>query len=236
MECDDGKTYLVKFAGPTKAAVNELVGQSLARLVGLPVPESALVEVPESMVDGARDLRSRGIRPGTHHGTEMISGALELGQFLRGHPGSGLSNEAVLPLTICHDNWILTRDRDRDDNHLVHRLDGGFRYVMVDFSHGFTGPDWTADSIEQGSYLRVLMPVHPTLAWLVVGLSSFEPALKPIEAVSDSQIESIVAAVPAEWGLTEDESSCLSGFLETRRGLLREVLSSSRGRFPNWKG
>jgi hypothetical protein len=105
---------------------------------------------------------------------------------------------------------------------------------MVDFTHGFTGPSWTADSIEQGSYLRILMPTHPVAAEAVTGFASFRPTLERIEALGDSEIEEVVAAVPRPWGVTEEESLCLINFLELRRGLIRSVLTSNRASFPNW--
>lgn len=237
MACDDGKSYLVKFAGPNKSAVNEYVGQTLARRVGLPAPPSVFVDVPQVLIAAAPDLRRRRVGAGLHHGSQMVSGALELGQFLRANPGGvGLVNLDHLPQTLCHDNWVLTRDRERDDNHMVENLgDGRYRYTMVDFSHGFTGPDWTADSIEQGSYLRVLEPVHPFITDLVTGTASFEPVLTRIESTTDEQIEALVSSIPPAWNVSPDELSCLTSFLEVRRGLLREILTSvKRLSFPHW--
>ena len=110
--------------------------------------------------------------------------------------GLGLANFEVLPGTICHDNWVLTRDRERSDNHLVRSLDGRWMYVMIDFTHGFTGPDWTADALEQGSYLRVWMPTHRIVAGAVRGLDSLRPTLDRIEAVTDTEIEDVLASMP----------------------------------------
>ena len=234
MECDDGKTYIVKFAGIDKSAINEFVGQTLARAVGLPVPDSAFVEVGEDVVSSAKDLTGRKVYAGIHHGSEMVPRAMELGQFLRQHPGGLVGNIASLPQTICHDNWVLVRDRERDDNHLFAPADGVFRYVMVDFSHGFTGQGWTADTIEQGTYDRVPVPVHTVLAGLVRGVESFEPVLSRIESLPDSVIDEALSAVPSAWALNPEETGCLAGFLQLRRSMLRGILLSGKGAFPNW--
>ena len=234
--CDDGKTYVVKFAGPAKAALNEFVGQALAELVGLPVPGASLVEVDADLVAGSSDMRYRGIAPGLHQGSEMVPDCFDLDGWLdrSSQGGANLANADALPGTICHDNWILTGDRYRADNHLVQRLDGGFRYLMLDFTHGFTGPYWTADTLEQASYIRTLVPAHPLVADAVKGSGSFQPTLGRIEALKDSQIEAVVDAIPRSWGLTDEEGECLIYFLELRRGLLSSVLTSNRSSFANW--
>jgi hypothetical protein len=236
IQCDDGKTYVVKFAGQTKVAVNEFVGQALAAAVGLPVPGASLVEVSSELVASSSDMRYRAIAPGLHQGSEMVPDSLDLDGWRdrSSSEGTKLVNDWALPAAICHDNWILTVDRDRSDNHLVQFLDGGFRYLLLDFTHGFTGPSWTADSLEQASYLRRLVPVHPVMAGAVTGPASIRPTLERIEALGDPQIEAIVGDVPPSWGLTEEEGECLVNFLKLRRGLLRSVLAANKRSFPNW--
>jgi hypothetical protein len=237
IECDDGKTYVVKFADGTKTVVNEFVGHALARAVGLPVPAAAFVVLGADLIGGSSDLTYRAVGTGPHVGSELIPDVMDFDQFgrLGQQQAVELSNAGVLPGTLCHDNWVLTRDRDRSDNHLVQALNGEFRYTMVDFTHAFTGPAWTADAIEQGSYLRVLMPMHPFVAVSVAGLASFIPTLEKVEAVGDSEIEEIVSAIPQSWGIAEEERLLLVNFLELRRGLVRGVLTSNRARFPNWR-
>ncbi len=236
MECDDGLTYLVKFSKGSRAAVNEHLGHWLAHTAGLPTPPSALVEVSSEMIAHSNDLQNRAIEPGLHQGSEVVANASDLSQILNRQTSldQELVNSEVLPGTVCLDNWILTQDRDRAENHLLQAVPGGFRYFMVDFTHSFTGPNWTVDSLEQGSFLRVPMPVLPEIAVLVRGPSSFESTLRRIEAVPDSVIEEIVAAIPGEWGITEEERSASASFIELRRGQVRSVLTSNRRAFPNW--
>ncbi len=236
IECDDAKTYVVKFAGQSKATVNEYVGQAMARAVGLPVPPASLVEVSADLIAGSSDMTYRAIVPGLHQGSEMVldSFGLDGWRDLLSHGAAKLDNAWMLPGTICHDNWILTGDRDRADNHLIQRVGGGFTYLMLDFTHGFTGPYWSADSLEQASYLRTLVPAHPFVTEAVTGPASLQPTLEMIEALSDSQIEAVVGAIPPSWGLTEEENGCLVRFLELRRGLLSGVLTANKTSFPGW--
>ena len=236
IECDDGRAYVVKFAGGTKAAINEFVGQTLASKVGLPVPEVLLVDLDADFVGSSADLRYRSISPGLHVGSAYISHCVHLDDWrhLEGHGNTVLENLEVIPGTICHDNWIITEDRDRADNHLVQVAKGKPRYLMIDFTHGFTGPFWTADSLEQASYLRGLVPSIPFLTDMVTGLSSLQPILGRIEAISDSQLESTIRDIPEAWSLSADEAGCLLSFLQVRRGLLRSTLTDNRRSFRNW--
>jgi hypothetical protein len=238
MECDDGLTYLVKFSGGSKAAVNEFVGQTLARAISLPTPNSALVDLSEDVIGHSGDLRNRAIQPGLHQGSEVVANASDLSELEMRHRrlDEELVNVEVLPGTVCLDNWILTEDRDRAENHLIQAVPGGFRYYMVDFTHSFTGPKWTADSLDQGSFVRVLVPSVPQVTASISGPHSFESTLKRIEALGDWRIEETVAAIPGAWGVSEEERTVLVRFLELRRGLLRSVLTSNAGRFPNWVG
>ena len=238
MECDDGRTYLVKFSGGSKAAVNEFVGQTLARVVALPTPNSALVDVSAEVIGHSSDLQNRAISPGLHQGSEVVPNSSDLTELERRQRrlDEELVNWEVLPGTICLDNWILTEDRDRPENHLLQAVPGGFRYYMVDFTHCFTGPNWTADSLDQGSFVRVLMPIDPQIAASVRGLPSLESTLRRIEAVSDRTMEETAAAIPGAWAVTDDDRTTLVRFLETRRGLLRSVLTENSNRFPNWSG
>lgn len=237
MRCTDGRTYVVKFAGRDKTAVNELVGWALAKVIGLPVPDASLVDVSMDIITGSTGLTNAGVAPGLHLGSQLLPDALDMGQFMRKIQQTALvlDNEELIPRTVCHDNWILTTDRERDDNHLFHPADGVFRYAMVDFSHGFTGSKWTADTIEQGTYVRTIVPAHPMVANMVTGILSFEPTLEKLDSVEDSQVEEALALVPKRWGLTDEERVCLLEFLLLRRGLVKSIIISGRETFPNWQ-
>ena len=106
MECDDGLTYLVKFAGGSRAAVNEFVGQRLARALALPTPNTALVDLSAEVIGHSSDLRNRAIQPGLHQGSEVVANASDLSQLemRHGRLNEELVNVEVLPGTVCLDN------------------------------------------------------------------------------------------------------------------------------------
>jgi hypothetical protein len=238
MECDDGFTYVVKFAGDSRVAVNEYLGQTLAFTLGLPVPRGAFVELGPETVAHSKDLANRAIEPGVHQGSQLVANASDLSGFggREGGLEEALVNSEALAGTVCLDNWILTSDRDRPENHLVQAVPGGFRYYLVDFTHSFTGPRWTLDTLDEGSFLRVLMPVLPPIAAAVKGQASFESTLRRIESFTDDEIQRAVRSIPTPWKVDEEERVQLGSFLQVRRGILRSVLASNRQSFPSWSG
>jgi hypothetical protein len=228
MECSDGKTYLVKFADESKTAVNEYLGYALSHSLGIPVPPSALVKLVPELIAASDDLRHRDIIPGLHHGSEVVIDAEDFEELGKKQSGTDFEvlNFADIPGIICLDNWIMTRDRHRKDNHLLQPTQNGFRYFTVDFSHSFTGPNWTGDFLRQASSVRQPAPTSPIVESTITGLASVEPALKKIESTTDYEIVALVASVPNVWGLSEEERNSLASFLQTRRQIVREVVTT----------
>jgi len=84
--------------------------------------------------------------------------------------------------------------------------------------------------------VRTLVPTEPQVAASIRGLHSLESALKRIETVGVSRIEEIVASIPGAWSVGAEDREIMVRFVEMRRGLLRSVLTSNAGSFPNWSG
>ena len=82
VEADDGREYVAKFRGAghgAKALIAELVVGEIGRALGLPVPEIAILELPEEIARGEshdeiRDLLGWSI--GLNVGLEFVPGAL----------------------------------------------------------------------------------------------------------------------------------------------------------------
>ncbi len=76
-ECNDDRTYIVKFADATKTVVNEHVGSVLSKELGLCTPENAIVELRPELVSASDDLRQRQISPGLHYGSQRVSDSFD---------------------------------------------------------------------------------------------------------------------------------------------------------------
>jgi hypothetical protein len=101
-ECDDGRTYLVKFKDGTRTVINEHIGYSLARFLELPVPESRQVVVSRELIDSSEGLRKREIAAGIHHGSLLLDGCVDFGRITA--QSLPLTNADCLPGLIVLDN------------------------------------------------------------------------------------------------------------------------------------
>jgi hypothetical protein len=81
MHCSDGEVYVVKFQGNpsgTRALANDLIASSLARLLRLPVPATAVIDVNEDLLNVSHRMltqpeqRESACRPGLSFGSRYI--------------------------------------------------------------------------------------------------------------------------------------------------------------------
>lgn len=232
-ECDDGRTYFVKFNDGTRTVVNELIGYALADMLSLPVPENHLVSVPQELVDASEDLGERRVSGGIHHGTVWMEGCVDFsGVSVR---EMVLSNANMLPGLIVLDNLVVNMDRNNPGNNLLQATPRGNEYKTVDFSEILSGRNWTIDSLNVAKRISYLMPVFTVVALQVKGLSSFSPWLESCEDISGRTIDGILSTIPASWNVTDEEKVAITDFLLARKGRVRGILESGKSRFLNWK-
>jgi hypothetical protein len=233
-ECDDGRTYLVKFKDRTRTVINEHVGYSLARYLELPVPESRHVMVPRELIEASDDLRVRGISPGLHYGSLWLDGSIEFTKMIgRSVP---LTNAASLSGLIVLDNLVLNWDRNNSSNHLLQATaTGEFEYMAVDFNEILAGPRWTIETMNQVKMTSQLVSIFPFINVRVTGLASFSPWLEKAEAISTERVSRILSDVPSSWDIGKEEKAAISDFILTRTSLVRGILLANKARFPNWR-
>ena len=233
-ECDDGRTYCVKFKDGTRTVINEHVGYGLAGLLGLPVPESSFVVVPQELIDASEDLRMRGIAAGVHHGSIWLQGCVEF--RMNATNNQPLVNGDRLPGLVALDNLVLNWDRNNPGNNLLRTTaTGELEYMAVDFDEILAGPRWTTETMHLVETTSHLMSLPPVLALSVKGLGSFSPWLEEIEAISEDTVGPILSEVPASWEIGQREKDVISEFILTRKALVRGILLANRNRFSNWR-
>ncbi len=233
-ECDDGQVYFVKFKDKTRTVVNEHVGYSLARFLELPVPEGRHVTVPQNLIDASDDLRSRGIAGGEHHGTRWMEGCVDFkGLVVR---DLVLANAGTLPGLIVLDNLVVNMDRNNPGNNLLQVMpSGSLEFRTVDFSEILSGRNWDIETLRLAKTTSYMVPVFPTVALPVRGLSSFSPWLEKTETVSQATVDRIMSEVPDSWEVGEAESAAICDFLLTRKDMVRGILVANKSRFLNWR-
>ncbi len=248
LRCDDGGLYVVKFRNNpqhVRILANELLAASLARLIGLPAPLPAIVEVPAEMLEKSAKLefqigsRNEPCLPGAQFGSRYPAGseALRVVDFL---PDRLLrrvpSVESLFIGAYVFDKWTCNCDGRqviffRSDE----REDRAYSAALIDHGFCFNDGEWNfPDSPIRSFYPRRI--VYES----VRGLRSFEPYLSRVENLEAREIKECVEAIPGEWcGDAPDEAAHLGERLVERRRRLRQMIIEARDSalrpFPNWE-
>ena len=247
MGCDDGQNYVVKFRNnPQHARIlaNEMLASWLARLIQLPVPGLAFVQVSQTLISGTPLLkfetagREEKCAPGVHFGSRFPGAPSQtlVVDFLPDRLLRRVSNLASIFLgAYVLDKWTCNCDG---------------RQVIFYRTIGQSGNDYSATLIDQGfcfndgewnfpdSPIRSLYP-RRLVYESVRGLKSFEPYLSRIENIEASKLEECLQEVPPEWcGDGPERISQLAEQLYQRRRHVRQLIvdakQSSLRPFPNW--
>jgi hypothetical protein len=247
MRGDDGHIYVVKFQNNpqhVRVLANEMLATRLGCLMGLPVPESAIVEVPAELVAGNPDLEFQ-------VGSRRIPGAPGR-QFGSRYPGDPSQTLVVdfLPDRLLRkvrkldelflgayvfDKWTCNCDgrqvvfyRSVDDE------DSSYSAWLIDHGFCFNDGEWNfPDHQLRGLYSRRF--VYESVS----SLQSFEPFLHRIENLQPDQLEACARAIPREWcGGEPEQLGLLLERLYERRRKVRQAIIEARDcelrPFPNW--
>lgn len=223
VEEERGSLWVLKFRGAgqgARALVAEVLVAELARAVGLPVPEVAMVDVPEGLGRGERDPEiqdllqaSRGINVGMAY----LEGAFNFDPAAAGH----LVSAKLATQIVWFDTLVLNPDRTpRNPNLLIHEA----RPWLID--HGaalyphFNWPVWDEERT-RGAVGRIedhvllaqaedLRSVDRELGALLLG-GGIESAL---QKVPDALLSDTLIA--QDFGSIDEHRARYRTFLETR--------------------
>lgn len=199
----------------TKSIYNEFVAGSLARELGLPWPEVAIVELsPDVRVQVKQE------------GIELLSKWAVGLRFIRGiepvdwPPGGHRTGDtdfsernarhicAVFPDPTAHtafygkavfDNWVLLRSDTKYDT--LH-VDPHRRPVFLDGSFALEGEDWDASGLE---WQLLKIGIHfPYLEGILTDASQFEPWLARVAQIDRGVVASVVEKTPTEWSAPQE--------------------------------
>jgi len=246
MRCSDNRYYVVKFQNNPqhlRVLANELLGTVLARNLGLPAAQFAVVEVGEELIRLTEELVVQtGIsrspcKPGLQFGS-LYPGdpaVLTAFDFLPDEALAEVENQRDFLGMLVFDKWTCnTNGRQavffREPGRAHHQA------MMIDNGFCFNAGEWNfPDAPLRGLYAR--QRVYDS----VRALSSFDPWLARLE--HRKMLEALDAAskqIPPEW--YESDMDSLYSLLEKlnrRRVRVREQIEdakySSRQPFSNWK-
>ncbi|MDE3168806.1 MAG: phosphatidylinositol kinase [Acidobacteriota bacterium] len=245
MRCADGY-YVVKFQNNPQGArilANELLGTRLAARLGLPTPETAVIEVRDDLIDDTDDLvieLGRG-RARCHSGLQFGSrypgppAEMVVYDFLPDEQLRQTANLSDFCGMLVFDKWTCNTNGRQA---IFYRSPGESCYwaVMIDQGFCFNACEWNfPDAPLRGIYAR--HRVYES----VRGMDSFEPWLTRVEERMDDSVTGEIAGdIPPDWyGLDMDALERMLDQLQRRRTRVRDLIvqawKSSAQPFPNWK-
>ena len=243
----DGRLWVVKFQNNPqhlRVLANELIATRLAAAVGLPVPETEVVEVTEWLIANTGDLyveprvgRRERCRAGLQFGARFVGGERpgQVFDYLPEEQLSDVRNLQSFAGVLALDKWT---GNCNGRQAVFSRRGRERRYsaTFIDQGYCFNAADWNfPDSPKRGVYGRNCVYEE------VSGWDSFEPWLGRIETLDPDHIWAIAETVPPEW--YDGDDSGLERLMEEllrRKSRLRELIDafrlSDRAPFPKWKG
>jgi hypothetical protein len=241
----DGNLWVVKFKNNPqhlRVLANELIATRIAEAVGLPVPQSDVVEVsewliansPEMVVEHGRGKQER-CAAGLQFGSRFVGG-VGPGQVMDYLPEPQLDevrNLAEFAGMLVVDKWT-GNCNGRQAVFERGPRQRKYRAIFIDQGFCFNAGEWTFPDVPlRGVFARNRVYAR------VTGWQSFEPWLSRVEAFAASGLGKIAEAIPPEWyggdlGVMEQLMETLLRRRSRLRELIEVVRDSSRQPFPNW--
>lgn len=216
--CDDGSTYVVKALrnnhDMSKSIFNERVVGTLGRLLGAPIPELRLVELPQELIDAEPEMQH--MLAGVAHGSSLVPNCSDRLPNIA-EPNGKRNKKAYARLGLLY-GWV-----PAGDHQLVSTLDAARDLYSVDHGHFFAGgPDWTDATLAAAAPPAVDAQFAPYVAE-----NDLEEALDDFRSVDNEAIASAVASAPDSWGVPIDERVTVAKYLATRRDTLIRLLEEN---------
>jgi hypothetical protein len=242
MLCEDSALYVVKFQCSVygvRQLASEFIAAGIARFAGLPVPDSALIEVSPGLIEYTPDLSHRdGPRffPGLQFGSRFVerTGGSAPVDYLPQPWLINVSNRAAFAGMFILDKWcgnrasrkaVFRQDRPLSD-HVVR---------FVGFDGCFGGAAWEMSGCPGDGFYPNGIVYRDVSDW-----ESFEPFLSRLLSMTPEAVWQIARQVPSEWyGDKQAELEALVEGLLARRSRVHQMVAASiesfPGFFPSWR-
>ena len=204
----------------------------LARLVGLPVPEAAIVEIPKFLSNTTQELAQimASNTRSSYHPAAPYGGNLDgkkLFDILPDAYLTSLSNVSSFAQLLTLDQWCSHLGSPK----VVFYRSANLNYTMevINRSRSFSGSDLNFhDHPQNGVYNFKAVYRH------LQGWDSFEPFLTSLILTSPDALWQLTRNLPFGW--SEDYARDLDALVEgllRRRSLIRQLIARSRDQIPD---
>ncbi|GKU82896.1 HipA family kinase [Niallia sp. NCCP-28] len=220
LTCSDGNDYVVKDIRPgfEKSLANEWIGYCIGRFLGLPIPFAQIVEMPEDFFQNYPDIKDI---PSKYQFASMYVPACQNGHEVG--TIKAVSNASCLAGIIAFDYWLYNRDRTRK-NILFQKDGGNYRVIIMDHAEIFNSYNWQKDDLSKLPAGIIKSATHQLIHSFVPDKCMYKESLQTIQAMPIHLLKEIVACIPEEWHVTEEEKKAIVETLIKRREKLPQII------------
>jgi hypothetical protein len=202
--------------GP-RVPVTELIVGMAGALIGAPVCEVAVIEIPPEL-EGAEFRPGFALQAGLASGSRHVEGVLEHRDLVHLEDDDNRARHAGV---FALYDWCW----GSDDQWLYSSIEDSKIYSH-DHGHYLPGgPDWTVQQLV--SHVDVPHPQSRSPAELSPAM--LDKLADRLERLSRSSITKVLLAVPAGWQVAQDELETVGWFLERRAPQVAERLRQMKG-------
>jgi hypothetical protein len=219
---DDGRHYWIKTlnngqSSPRVPITEQIVGR-VGRMIGGPMCEVRTIAIlPEHA--GWEFRPGLRLEAGIAHGSYEVEGCVQTGALSNRADDENARRHAYI--LAIHD-WCWAQDLQW----LVAEADD-HRYYSHDHGHYFpSGPGWSADELQR----RVDEAHEMADPDTNLDVGAIDGICGALGGLSRDAIAAPLAAIPAEWPITDNELECVGFFLEMRAPQVAERLRRRFGR------
>jgi len=244
LRASDGGFYVTKFSNNPqhiRVLANEMMASLLGRWLGLPMPEVAVIDVSDWLIQNTAELcfDSAGLRAKCNSGLQLGSrfpcDPMEdvIFDYLPESMLTKVMNVTDFARVLVLDKWTANCD-GRQAVFSKKAKQRRYTATFIDQGYCFNAGEWSyPDSSLRGVYSRNCVYAG------VTGWDAFEPALTKAEQAEPLDLWRCADAIPPEW--YGHDFNALQQLVETlyeRRLKIRDLITafkdSSRQPFPRW--
>lgn len=217
LQCDDDKDYVVKGQNAGRQIVNEQIVARLGLLLGAPIPETKIVEIPDELIQDEKNLSH--IITGTAHGSLYLRDTYFAKDLIA---TSEEVNRPRLALLAVLYGWV---GGAYDQQYLFTNQPPRTIY-SIDHGHFFpNSPNWTANDLAIAQDAE-LDPVLVSACYFTD--LEIKKALEVLANINEAAIVDAVAYPPTEWGITIDERTMMLQYLIKRQSQILALRQANR--------
>jgi hypothetical protein len=247
LRVSDGNYWVTKFQNSPQGIrilANEMFATLLGRWLGLPMPETAAIEVSQWLIENTPELRiqlatgevpcSSGLQFGSRYPCDLLNQPLEVFDYLPESLMAKLAQPLSFARILVLDKWLGNADGRQAIFIRKHRA-RRFHPLFIDQGYCLNAEEWSFPDLPlRGVYARNCVYQH------VTGWESFETGLNKAEQADIIDIWRCAQAIVPEWYGHDSEGleRIVESVYERRlsiRCLIDAFRQSSRDPFPNWK-